>query len=77
MSSESAFKGIVRNGKVEIVQGGPMPEGAEVLVLFAPNADAARFDRAKWAESLEIIKSFSGKLPLLPEGALSTEALYD
>ncbi len=76
VAMEHRYKGIARNGKIELEGGVKVPEGAEVIVLFEGAQTNKKADASKWAESMRIIESFRGKLPILPEDAYSTEALY-
>ncbi|MBL8066612.1 MAG: hypothetical protein JNM34_12265 [Chthonomonadaceae bacterium] len=77
MALERRYKGIARNGRIELESGAQLPDGTEVTVLFADVPADERPSQVKWAEAVSIIESFKSRLPRLPDCALSTDMLYD
>ncbi len=54
------FRGVARNGKVELEAGANLPDGAEVVVLFGePAKEAVRMARSKRKRSTarDLLKS--------------------
>jgi|GEM_PF-2604177 len=51
MAEPHRYRGVARNGKVELEPGAKLPEGAEVIVLFERPSDTSGVDQdedLKW-----------------------------
>ncbi|MBX7131776.1 MAG: hypothetical protein K1X67_03750 [Fimbriimonadaceae bacterium] len=74
MSAEGyRYKGVARNGKIELEPGVVVPEGAEVIVLFEPAIeDDARRQEAK----LRLLEQMEKGFHLGGGPYLSREELY-
>ena len=75
MALEHWYRGVARNGKIELEAGVTVPDGAEVIVLFGHDPEP-KSAPLSLADSIRIIDSFKGRLPMLPKEAYSTDALF-